>query len=141
MGGNVALKILERFGFSSQFCVWIEAIFKSTYTSILFNGSPQGYFSFSHEVRQSVPLSPIFFSIAEDFLSRYLSSLVASGSLLPMLSPQGGQSPTHLIYADDVLFFSRGTVPNLQVIVNVFYLYGYFSCQLVNKEKSNMFFG
>lgn len=48
-------------------------------------------------------LSFLLFGIIDDFLSRYLSSFVSSSYLLPMLSPKGFQSLTHLLYADDVL--------------------------------------
>lgn len=67
--------------------------------------------------------------------------MVAYGSLLPMVSPQGVQSPTHPLYADDVLLLCLGTDHNLGVIVDVFNLYGCISGQLINWEKSNISFG
>lgn len=61
----------------------------------------------------------------EDFLSTYLSSLVASGIMLPILFPQGVQSPTHMLYADGVLLFVHGIVCNLRVIVDVYSFLGH----------------
>lgn len=92
--------------------------------SILINGSPKGYFKCSRWVRQGDHLSPLLFGIVEEFLSRYLLHLTSTGDLAPSSSPWGSVSPTHLLYADDVLLFCKGTMSNLKVVTNVFNLYG-----------------
>ncbi|KAK3221897.1 hypothetical protein Dsin_008922 [Dipteronia sinensis] len=50
-------------------------------------------------------------------------------------------APTHLLYADDVLIFCRGTVRNLMRVVHAFRVYDSISDQLVNWSKSSIFFG
>ncbi|KAK3221689.1 hypothetical protein Dsin_008714 [Dipteronia sinensis] len=157
-GGNVAMKIdfrkafdtldwkflcrvLRAFGFSQTFIDWIVSILGSLKLSVLINGSPAGYFGCSRRVRKGGPLSPPLFGMAEDFLSRLLSRMVASDQLLPISSPRGFSAPTHLLYAYDVLIFCRGTVRNLRRVVHAFRVYGSISGQLVNWSKSSIFFG
>ncbi|KAK3189548.1 hypothetical protein Dsin_029109 [Dipteronia sinensis] len=157
-GGNVAMKIdickafdtldwkflcrvLMAFGFSQTFIDWIVSILGSSKLSVLINGSPAGYFGCSRGVRQGDRLSPFLFGIAEDFLSRLLSRMVALDQFLHISSPRGFSAPTHLLYADDVLIFCRGTVRNLRRVVHAFRVYGSISGQLVNWSKSSIFFG
>ncbi|KAK3222074.1 hypothetical protein Dsin_009099 [Dipteronia sinensis] len=134
-GGNLAMKIdirkafdtldwsflrrvLQAFGFSPVFMDWIDSILGSSRLSMLINGSPE-----------------------EDFLSRLLSRMVDSSQLLPISSSRGFSAPTHLLYADDVLIFCRGTVKNLKNIMSTFEVYGNISGQLVNWGKSSIYFG
>ncbi|KAK3212808.1 hypothetical protein Dsin_017514 [Dipteronia sinensis] len=157
-GGNVAIKIntrkafdtldwkflcrvLRAFGFSQTFMDWIVSILGSSRLSIFINGSPAGYFGCTRGVRQEDPFSSLLFGIAEDFLSRLLSRMVASDQLLPISSPRGFSAPTHLLYADDVLIFCRGTVRNLRRVMHAFRVYGSISGQLVNWSKSSISFG
>ena len=58
------------------------------------------------------------------FLSRLLTRLVDSSQILPISSPRGFLAPTHLLYADDVLIFCRGTQMNLKHIMGAFGDYG-----------------
>ena len=126
-GGNLAMKIdirkafdtldwsflrrvLQAFGFSPVFMDWIDNILRSSRLSVMINGSPEGYFHCSRGVRQRDPISPLLFGIAEDFLSRLLSRMVDFSQILPISSLRGFSAPTHLLYADDVLIFCRGTV-------------------------------
>ncbi|KAK3222012.1 hypothetical protein Dsin_009037 [Dipteronia sinensis] len=109
-------RVLQAFGFSPIFMNWIDSILGSSRLLVLINGSPEGYFHCSRGVCQGDHLSPILFGIAEDFLSRLLSRMVDFSQLLPISSPRGFSAPTHLLYADDVLIFYRGTVRNLKNI-------------------------
>ena len=56
-------------------------------------------------------------------------------------SPKGFLAPTHLLYADDVLIFCKGTQKNLKHIMGAFKDYGDISGQLVNWGKSSIYFG
>ena len=134
-------RVLQAFGFSSVFVDWMDNILRSSRLSVLLNGVPEGYFGCSRGVRQGDPLSPLLFGIAEDFLSRLLTRLVGSSQILPISSPRGFLAPTHLLYADDVLIFCRGTQKNLKHIMGAFGNYGDISGQLVNWGKSSIYFG
>ncbi|KAK3222027.1 hypothetical protein Dsin_009052 [Dipteronia sinensis] len=116
-------RVLHAFGFSPVFMNWIDNILGSSRLSVLINRFPKGYFHCSRGVRQGDPLSPLLFGIAEEFLSRLLSRMMDFSQLLPISSPRGFFTPTHLLYADDVLIFYRGTVRNLKNIMNAFEVY------------------
>ena len=134
-------EVLRCFGFSEIFIGWVAAIFDSARISVFINGFPQGYFPCSRDVRQGDPLSPLLFCLAEDFLSRYLTHLVDSGSMTSISSPVGMRAPSHFLYADDVILFCRASLQNLRVILDTFALYGSLSGQRVNWDKSYIFFG
>ncbi|KAM2736700.1 hypothetical protein PS2_024364 [Malus domestica] len=121
-GGNVAIKfdlakafdtlswdfltrVPQAFGFHSSFVQWISFILHSAHLSILFNGSPVGFFSCSRGVRQGDPLSPLLFCIIEEVLSRGISKLVHSGCIIPISFPRSVQAPSHVLYADDIIVF------------------------------------
>ncbi|KAK2638786.1 hypothetical protein Ddye_026581 [Dipteronia dyeriana] len=114
---------------------------RSSRLSVFINGSPEIYFHCSRGVRQGDTLSPFLLDIAEDFLSKLLSRMVDFSQLLPISSPRGFSAPTHLLYADDVLIFYRGTVRNLKNIMSAFEVYGNISGKLVNWGKSSIYFG
>ncbi|XP_026435535.1 uncharacterized protein LOC113333241 [Papaver somniferum] len=86
--------------------------------SILVNEGPVGYFNVSRGLRQGDPLSPILFVIAEDVLSRRLTSLVMQGKLKPMIQ-RNGVHPTHIMFADDIFLFCNGEKRNLQRLIQI----------------------
>ncbi|KAK3189490.1 hypothetical protein Dsin_029051 [Dipteronia sinensis] len=112
---------------------------RSSRLSVLINGSTEGYFHCSRGVRHGDLFPPLLFGIAEDFLSRLLSRMVDFSKLLPISSLRGFTAPTHLLYADDVMIFYRGTVQNLKNILIAFEVYGNISGQLVNWDWSVAF--
>ncbi|KAK3218756.1 hypothetical protein Dsin_012726 [Dipteronia sinensis] len=50
------------------------------------------------------------------------------------------RAPTHFLYVDDVILFCQASSQNLQVILDVFELFGSLSDQRVNWEKSSIYF-
>lgn len=70
------IKTLSSFGFNNTFCNWISVILHSATLSIGFNGKLTGYFSCSNGVRQGDPLCPLLFCLAQEVLSRNISTLV-----------------------------------------------------------------
>lgn len=99
------LNVINAFGFNSKFCNWVRIILNSAKLSFFVNGNPVGYFPCKRGVRQGEPLSPLLFCIAEDVLSRGISKLVQSGNLFPMAGPNRFITPSHTLYADDILVF------------------------------------
>ncbi|XP_019465329.1 PREDICTED: uncharacterized protein LOC109363519 [Lupinus angustifolius] len=123
-GGNLAIKLdvkkafdtidwkflldtLGAFGFHTTFINWIRVILNSTKLSISVNGQAVGFFSCKRGVRQGDPLSPLLFCLAEDVLSRGITKLYEQGIISSISGPRIN-TPTHVLYADDILIFCKG---------------------------------
>ncbi|KAL6214210.1 hypothetical protein ACLB2K_013648 [Fragaria x ananassa] len=135
------LRVLEAFGFSNLFQDLIKAILGSAHLSILINGATEGFFTCSRGVRQGDPLSPILFCLAEEVLSRGISKLVEEGHIDLLSAPLGITPPSHVLFADDIMVFMRGTKRSLKTLMHFMEEYGLNSGQQVNKAKSLVFLG
>lgn len=62
----------------------------------------------------------LLFCHAEDALSRGISNLVSSGQLKPMTGPRYCPSGTHVLYANDIMVFCKGTKRNLCNLMALF---------------------
>ncbi|KAL6188099.1 hypothetical protein ACLB2K_039493 [Fragaria x ananassa] len=135
------LRVLEAFGFSNLFQDFIKAILGFAHLSILINGATEGFFTCSRGVRQGDPLSSILFCLAEEVLSRGISKLVEEGHIDLLSAPLGITSPSHVLFADDIMVFMRGTKHSLKTVMHFMEEYGLNSGQQVNKAKSLVFLG
>lgn len=141
MDWSFLLKVLSSCGFDPVFCKWIEVILYSARLSINFNGHSVGVFSCNRGVRQGDPLSPLLFCLAEDVLTRAISKLVDQGRLLPMASSRGYKTPSHVLYANDILIFCRGTKRNLECLMSLFIRYSEAFGQYVSWDKYRFYSG
>jgi hypothetical protein len=133
--------VLEAFGFIPLFCTWMNNIVHSVKLSISINGKQEGYFDCSRGVRQGDPLSSLLFCLAEEVLSIGLSKLVSDGHLKLLKGTRTTSIPSHILHADDVMLFCKGTASNIQVISSFFARYAQISGQLINPQKSPLFAG
>ncbi|PRQ58253.1 putative RNA-directed DNA polymerase [Rosa chinensis] len=117
------------------------SILASARLSILFNGSPVGFFGYSRGVRQGDPLSPLLFCLAEEVLSRGILRLVDMGHVQAISSPNAMKVPSHVLYADDIMVFCKGDKRSLLNLMAFFEEYELNSGQLVNKTKSHVYLG
>ncbi|XP_026397133.1 uncharacterized protein LOC113291861 [Papaver somniferum] len=133
-------ELFRQYGFYDTWCGLINCILNSARISIMVNGSPEGFFSISRGLRQGDPLSPLIFVLIEDIISRNLSKLFARRSMHHMVIKKG-VSPTHLLFAGDILVFCRGNLQSLQSLLNLLDMYQKSSGQCVNFVKSKFYFG
>lgn len=106
--------------------------------SIRINGDLSGYFRGERGLRQGDPLSPYLFVICMEYFSRLLER--ATG--LPEFNyhPRcATQKITHLIYADDLMLFTRGDITSIQIAWDCLLDFGDKSGLRVNPQKSNIF--
>ncbi|KAK2445365.1 hypothetical protein QL285_016305 [Trifolium repens] len=157
-GGNVALKIditkafdtldwsfllnvLKKFGFNDIFCNWIQVILHSAFLSISINGKSHGYFNCIRGVRQGDPLSPLFFCLAEDLLSRSITKLVSEGKLNLIKGTRNFNVPSHCFYADDLMIYCKGNLAGLHALKDLFSANALESGQVINTSKSTIYPG
>lgn len=96
----------------------MECVKTVNYT-ILINGNTSEPFNAAKGLRQGDPISPFLFSIAMEYLSRYLSGLkeVKEFTFHTTCARLG---VTHLYFADDLLLFSRGDLSSVTALHNCF---------------------
>ncbi|XP_019431610.1 PREDICTED: uncharacterized protein LOC109338761 [Lupinus angustifolius] len=155
-GGNLAIKLdvrkafdtmdwefllqtLQAFGFHDKFINWVNIILHSARLSINVNGQNVGFFKCSRGVRQGDPLSPLLFCLAEDVLSRGITSLVVSKKLSTISGPNGIATPSHVLYADDILIFCKGAKRDLLHLRQLLDDYGQASGQIINPSKCKFY--
>lgn len=132
---------MEAFGFNNIFCNWIKTVLSSAKLSFLVNGKSEGFFACKKGVRQGDPLSPLLFCLAEDVLSRGISKLVDSGLLNTILGPRNLTSPSHVLYADDVLAFCKRNKIGLEALMNLLKDYAQASGEHLNFSKCKFYSG
>ncbi|XP_019451747.1 PREDICTED: uncharacterized protein LOC109353840 [Lupinus angustifolius] len=155
-GGNLAIKLdikksfdtldwgflldtLSTFGFNSKFTDWIMIILHSTKLSINVNGQSVGFFSCRRGVRQGDHLSPLLFCLVEDVLNRGISKLVLEGQLCPISGPANLCTPSHVLYADDILIFCNGNKRNLMALKKLVIDYAQASGQHISISKCRFY--
>ncbi|XP_026419623.1 uncharacterized protein LOC113315575 [Papaver somniferum] len=153
--GNVALKldisqaydsvsweflfqVLQKIGFSKNWCDWLHILFKSAKISVIVNGGPCGFFSVGRGLRQGDPLSPILFVLMEEVLSKGITQMVNEGLIVSMVERKGIH-PTHLFFADDVFIFWNGAKKSILSLMRLLEDYQKCSRQIINRHKSKMF--
>ncbi|GAU50559.1 hypothetical protein TSUD_180290 [Trifolium subterraneum] len=132
---------LKRVEPNDVFYSWIEEILHSTRLYVLVNGKSIGFFKCTRGVRQGDPLSPLLFCIAEDVLSHSISKALQDGELQPMVLCRNVQIPTHVLYADDIMVFCKGSKKHVCCLLHLFNSYGAISGQVINKQKSTFYSG
>ncbi|VFQ83062.1 unnamed protein product [Cuscuta campestris] len=130
--------ILTAFGFNPHSISLLMANLKGTNFSILINGEPTGYFKMERGVKQGDPLSLLLFIIVVEDFSRLLNHQMNS---LILIRFNAGQVPfpSHLIYANDLMIFTRGQKRNLIKLKDTLELYLKASGQQINIQKSKFY--
>jgi hypothetical protein len=105
---DFVLYLLQRCGFGERWRTWIEWCISSVRFSILLNGSPEGFFNNSREIRQGDPLSPLLFVLVMEALSKMVNATVEQGLLTSFSVGSRVFSElvvSHSLFTDDTLIF------------------------------------
>ncbi|KAL9664729.1 hypothetical protein QQ045_020136 [Rhodiola kirilowii] len=131
---------MEIFGFPVRFIQWIMACVSSVKFSVLVNGGLEGYFGSRRGLRQGDPMSPYLFTLVMEVLSRLLVNLKRSGSF--SFHPKCGRNNlNHLMFADDVIIFSKACPSSLLKIKEALNSFKEWSGLNISEEKSAIYFG
>ncbi|KAL9683268.1 hypothetical protein QQ045_015087 [Rhodiola kirilowii] len=90
-------------------------------------------------VRQGDPISPSHFILSMEMFSRLLYNKIRDGSILPFFVKPGALPISHLLYADDMLLFTNGSMDSVESLMGVFHRFCTWSGQRLNTAKSLLF--
>ncbi|BFG16821.1 hypothetical protein CerSpe_030950 [Prunus speciosa] len=107
---------------------------------VVLNGKNGHFFKPSRGLRHGDALSAYLFILVNDALSHLISSEFASGRLNGIRLCNGSPTLSHLFFADDTLLFIKASPENCNRMTHILEAYWAASSQLVNFDKSNMFF-
>ena len=135
------LYLLRRCGFSARWRQWIYFCISSVRFSILVNGSPCGFFQSSWGIQQGDPLSPMFFVIIMEALSRMIENAIGAGMLSGFAVSRNVQDPlpiSHLLFADDTLIFCEANDEHIDYLRSILVWFEATSGLRVNLGKSEL---
>ncbi|XP_056864269.1 uncharacterized protein LOC130511351 [Raphanus sativus] len=133
--------LLLKMGFADKWVSWIHWCVSSISYQILLNGEPKGNIQPSRGLRQGDPLSPFLFILLTEALISQLRGAEEEGRLTGLKIARASPAISHLLFADDSLFFCKADVQQAAELIRIINLYGRASGQLLNPAKSSISFG
>ncbi|XP_048623656.1 uncharacterized protein LOC125592497 [Brassica napus] len=132
---------LLKLGFSPKWVAWIKVCISSVSYQVLLNGEPKGHISPSRGIRQGDPLSPFLFILLTEALISQIQGAEREGRITGLKIARNSPPVSHLLFADDSLFFCRAEVAQCTELMQIINTYGCSSGQQLNVEKSSILFG
>ncbi|XP_020266575.1 uncharacterized protein LOC109842073 [Asparagus officinalis] len=137
---NFLKDMLLGLGFPDKTVNWIMACITSPKYSISLNGTLHGYFKGERGLRQGDPISPYLFNLGMEYLSRQLN-LLKNNKDFKFHPRCGDLKITHLIFADDLLLFSKGDLHSVNILYKCFKHFSDVSDLEANPGKCKVFYG
>ena len=132
--------VLTNFGFNETFVWWFMECVTSEFFALLINGGVTEHFITSRGLRKGDPLSPYLFILCQDVLSQLLEKQLAEGGISGVKASIGGPIFTHVMYADDIVIFSKANRREATILNQCLETYSCWSGQLINRNKSGVLF-
>ncbi|KAF7828542.1 reverse transcriptase [Senna tora] len=132
------ISLLHKFDFPSSLINLIESSLSSVRHKILINGGTSNEITPSRGIQQGDPLSPLLFISCMQLLSAVIDDQVSSKKWTP--ASIRSIKISHLLFADDVLLFSRVDKKSIVSINRSLDLFLSCSGLSVNKRKSLIWF-
>lgn len=132
--------ILMQLRFPTEFVGWIMACVTTPSYSLRINGETVGFFKGKRGLRQGDPMSPSLFVLCMEYLSRYLNRVTTRNRRCGF-NFHAKCEPlriSHLVFADDLMIFSRGDASSVQIICEGLEGFGDRSGLRANALKSNV---
>lgn len=137
---NYLQGIMLKLGFADSFVNTVMRCVRSVKFSVRVNGSLSQPFVPSRGIRQGDPISPYLFLLCSEGLTCLLKAIgplhLSRGVRVGVHAPW----VSHLLFADDCIVFSEASRRGAERLQDVLDRYSRGSGQLVNKEKSAVFF-
>ena len=134
-------QVMDRMGFGNRWLSWIKWSVSTASFSVLFNGSPVGFFQSSRGLRQGDLISPYLFMIGMKALKMLVQQPV-EGNLLSSsrVAIKGGEGEviSHLFYADDTLLFCEPNKDQIKFLSWTLMWFEAMSGMRINLSKSGI---
>lgn len=132
--------VLSKLNFHPMVINWIiQCISTVTYTFII-NGATRGYVKPGRGIRQGDPLSPYLFILCSEVLTGLCAEAQSTGRMKGISIASNCPSLNHLLFVDDTMFFCKANKKNAEALKTLLATYESVSGQLINKQKSSIFF-
>ncbi|CAA7052486.1 unnamed protein product [Microthlaspi erraticum] len=132
---------MTKMGFSDTWVSWIMSCVSSVSYQVLLNGDAKGHIQPTRGLRQGDPLSPFLFIILTEALIAQIRGAEEEGKITGLKIARNSPPISHLLFADDSLFFCKATIPQCAELMRIIETYGRVSGQQLNTAKSSIFFG
>ncbi|GMI81726.1 hypothetical protein HRI_001841900 [Hibiscus trionum] len=132
--------VMKKLGFAQQWTDLLMSCISTVSYSIVINGKVGDAFVPTRGLRQGDPISPYLFLLCSEGLSSLLRTASISGSLQGARIARGAPLVTHLLFADDSIIFGEASSSAATNLKNILHTYSQCSGQLINFEKSSLFF-
>lgn len=133
--------MMRKMGFREKWIQWIMRCVRSVSYSVLINGNPTGHINPSRGLHQGDPLSPYLFILCTEVLIANIRAAENSGHITGLKVAQANPPISHLLFADDSLFFCKAATEQCNSLLNAINEYGNASGQRINFEKLAITFG
>jgi len=130
---------LDKMGFPSKLRSWVYFCISTVRYSVLINGESLGFFSSTRGLRQGDPLSPLLFILVMETQSRLVNKAIDAGFLEGFHITNARYESlliSHLLFADDTLFFCKPHESNLGYLRCILLLFEAMSGLKVNLAKN-----
>ncbi|XP_074305989.1 uncharacterized protein LOC141641217 [Silene latifolia] len=132
--------VMRTMGFAGTWIRRVMDCVSSVTFSVLINGEPSREFRPSRGLRQGDPLSPYLFLLCAEALSNLMRRAVENNSIHGIRVAPTAPVISHLLFADDSIFFARATVEEAEAINGILRQYEMASGQLVSLDKTTVSF-
>ena len=132
--------IMLKLGFNDRWVRLIMECVSSVSYAVMVNGEPKGYIKPQRGLRQGDPLSPYLFLLCAEVLSALLRKVERDSLIKGVSICRGGPRISHLFFADDSIIFCRASNNDCIALSNILVLYANASGQMVNSDKTGLFF-
>ncbi|XP_074306400.1 uncharacterized protein LOC141641645 [Silene latifolia] len=137
---NFIKGVLSSLNLSGSMVHLIMSTIETVTYDILINGAPLEKFKPRCGIRQGDPLSPYIFALCTEVISQMILYAQDVTFIKSTKICKNGPDISHLLFADDSLFFIRGDFWDLDFLMNIIDEYSVASGQCINTDKSSIIF-
>lgn len=129
--------LLTHVGFSFEFLRWVMGCITSSSIAILVNGAASTFFNPERGLHQGCPLSPLLLLLAAKGISLMIHEAKRQGNLKG-IEVAVKLWVTHLLFVDDILFFSNGSSKDCRALKKILDLFLKVTSLCINEKKSTL---